>query len=138
MAAKLHRSLPFTEADHKRQKSLLERHDICLQALEALEDSQTVSAADKLSLSALRLGYCASYNACACIMGKTQMEYDSYLHSYRSLSQHARILIDSGHVDTSTQQNGVPTPTANFTFDTTVIPALFYIAICCRYPAVRH
>lgn len=138
MAVKLYGSLPFTEGDHQRQKDLLERHHMWLQALEAFECSRAVSTADKLSLSALRLGYCASYSACACIMDKTQMMYDSHLDSYRNLIRHAQILIDSDHVDTSSKPIDAPAPTANFTFDTTVIPALFYTAIRCRCPTTRR
>ena len=138
MAVKLYGSVPFTEADHERQKVLLERHRIWLQNLEALESSQAVSVVDKLSLRALRLGYCASYSACACIMDKTQMMYDSHLDSFRSLIRQARVLIDSSRTDTSTKQNGAPAPTANFTFETRVIPALFYTAIRCRCPATRR
>ncbi|KAF3050150.1 hypothetical protein E8E11_010251 [Didymella keratinophila] len=71
-------------------------------------------------------------------MDNTQMMYDSHLDSYRSLIRYARILIDSGRVDTSSKQISPPAPTANFTFDTTVIPALFYTAIRCRCPATRR
>lgn len=138
MAVKLYGSVPFNEPDHRRRDSLLARHHSWLQALEAFESSQALSVADKLSLSALRLGYCGSYSACACIMDKTQMMYDSYLASYRSLIQHARILIDSDRAGAPSKEIGAAESPANFTFDTMVIPALFYAAIRCRCPSTRR
>ena len=64
--------------------------------------------------------------------------YDSYLANYRSLIQHARILIESDRSGTPSKQISAPEPTANFMFDTMVIPALFYAAIRCRCPSTRR
>ncbi|KAF3031544.1 hypothetical protein E8E12_000899 [Didymella heteroderae] len=138
MAVKLYGSLAFTESDLKRQKCLLERYNIWLQALEAFENSQAVTAADVLSISALRLGYCASYSACACITDKTQMAYDVHLDSYRNIIRHASILIESLYVDDASETHSASAPTANFTFNTSIIPALFYTAIRCRCPVTRR
>ncbi|KAF1931341.1 uncharacterized protein M421DRAFT_2840 [Didymella exigua CBS 183.55] len=138
MAIKLYGSLSFTQADHKRRNDLLKRHRDWLEALKAFESSQTIPAADTLSLSALRLGYCASYSACACIMDKTQMSYDAHLESYHDINRHASFLIHSLEVGTSREQNCALTPSANFTFDTSLIPALFYLAIRCRCPITRR
>lgn len=138
MAIKLHESLPLTPSDHERQNDLLKRHHVWLQALEAFESPQTMSAKDILSLTALKLGYCTSYSACACIMDKIQLMYDAHLDSYRSLVRHVSILIDSLYLLTSDERSAALTAAANFTFDTSVIPAPFYTAIRCRCPATRR
>lgn len=138
MTNKLYRSLEFDQPDYKRQNDLLERHLLWLQAVEAFERSRTISTTDLLSLSALRLGYYASYSACACIMDKTQMSYDAHLDSFRKLIQHAGVLVDSLKVQPDSEQDRALSSTANFTFDTSVVPALFYLAIRCRCPATRR
>lgn len=102
------------------------------------ECSQAVSAADEIALSALWLAYFSSYSACACITDETQMAYDMRLDSFRSVFRHARVLIDSIHLDTSNKQDDSHSLTANFTFGTAIVPALFYAVIRCRCPAIRR
>lgn len=138
MAVKLYQSLPLTSSDHSRRDRILEEHHRFLKALIALEDSLELSVERFVTIGALKIGYYASYTACACISDKTQLSFDAHLISFRSLLGHAKDLINSW--DPYGFRNGNPPPkaAANFTFDTSLIPALFYTAIRCRCPTTRR
>lgn len=138
MAVKLYGSIPFTSTDHQRQADVLRRHYTWLQALTSLDNSREWSHKDTYALSALKLGYHASYTACSCIMDETQMAFDAHLNSFQQLVTHASRLARSLDHLSSYAQTPAPRVTANFTFDTSFVPALFYTAIRCRCPKTRR
>jgi hypothetical protein len=138
MAVKLYGLTPVTPADHRRRDLILERHLIWLQALQAFEGSQELSKRDTLAISALKLGYCSSFTACSCIDDKTQLSFDAHLANFQALVRHARDLTNSLDLDRRRRPSRASNAAANFTFDTSFIPALFYTAIRCRCPTTRR
>lgn len=132
MAVKLYTSTPFNPTDYERQANTLNHHCIWLQSLLALETSRDWSCDELHALSALKVGYHASFTACSCIMDETQMTFDAHLGSFRALIEHASLLAYSMEHTSSLKA------AANFTFDTSLVPALFYTAIRCRCPALRR
>lgn len=60
------------------------------------------------------------------------MAFDAHLRGFRSLITHAECLVQS--LDQAVYLQAA----ANFTFDTSFVPALFYTAIRCRCPVTRR
>ncbi|KAJ4985191.1 hypothetical protein SVAN01_09327 [Stagonosporopsis vannaccii] len=137
MAVKLYTSTPFSLSDHQRRADVLDRHSMWQQSLASLEKLCEWSQEDNYALSALKLGYYASSTACSCIMDETQMSFDAHLENFQSLIEHAKHIIHFlGLLSPRAQIS--PKAAANFTFDTSLIPALFYTAIRCRCPVTRR
>lgn len=138
MAVKLYQSIPLTTSDYRRRDRILKRHCIWLQALQAFESSRELVRPETLAISALKVGYHSSFTACACIMDGTQLAFDAHLVSFRLLIYHASDLIVSSTVQDCHTNTPPLHAAANFTFDTSLIPALFYTAIRCRCPITRR
>ncbi|KAJ8119094.1 hypothetical protein OPT61_g60 [Boeremia exigua] len=138
MAVKMCASVPFTSSDHQRQVDLLYCHRAWLQALVALENSREWSSNDMYALSALKVGYYSSYTACSCITDRTQMAFDAHLESFQLLLANAAFLISSLELRNCHTDPASMNVAANFTFDTSLIPALFHTAVRCRCPITRR
>ena len=138
MAAKLYGSMIVTPADHRRRDIITDRHRTWLQALQAFESSHELSNSDALAITALKLGYCSSFTACFCIADKTQLSFDAHLATFQALVQYATELTNSLDLHCRRTQSQLYKAAANFTFDTSLIPALFYTAIRCRCPITRR
>lgn len=138
MANKVYGSVQLTSSDYRRQHDLLDRHDVWSKALNALEGSRTWSKDDTASISALKLEFYSSYTACSCMADETQMLFDAHLAGFQAIVANARCVVDS--LDLDSRRTRVPTfgAAANFTFDTSFIPTLFYAAIRCRCPVTRR
>ncbi|KAF2132926.1 hypothetical protein P153DRAFT_382549 [Dothidotthia symphoricarpi CBS 119687] len=139
MTMKLFQAIPPTASDFQRQEHVLECHRTWLKALTALEDSQEFSKEESIDISALKLAYYSSYTACACVIDTRQMAYDAHLHSFKMLLLHANLVVNStGLLSASRTQTPCRVAAANFTFDTSLIPALYYTALRCRCPTTRR
>jgi hypothetical protein len=137
MAEKVYGSLALTPADYERQYDLISRHHVWLKALTDLECSRIWSKDDSVTLSALKIEYYSSFTACYCLTDDTQMDFDAHLAGFQSILTHARHVVNS--LDLPTRSSALAFgAAANFTFDTSFIPALFYSAIRCRCPATRR
>jgi hypothetical protein len=137
MAEKTNGSLALTPSDYERQYDLISRHHVWWKALTDLECCRIWSKDDLVILSALKVEYYSSFTACSCLTDETQMAFDAHIAGFQSLLGHARHVVDSFNLPTrtSTLASGAA---ANFTFDTSFIPALFYAAIRCRCPVTRR
>jgi hypothetical protein len=137
MAEKVYGSLALTPADYELQYDLISRHHVWLKALTDLECSRIWSRDDSVTLSALKIEYYSSFTACYCLTDDTQMDFDAHLAGFQSILTHARHVVDS--LDLPTRSSALAFgAAANFTFDTSFIPALFYSAIRCRCPVTRR
>jgi hypothetical protein len=137
MAEKVYGSLALTPADYERQYDLISRHHVWLKTLTDLECSRIWSRDDSVTLSALKIEYYSSFTACYCLTDDTQMDFDAHLAGFQSILTHARHVVDS--LDLPTRSSALAFgAAANFTFDTSFIPALFYSAIRCRCPVTRR
>jgi hypothetical protein len=67
------------------------------------------------------------------------MTFDAHLDSFKAIVYHATLLIDAMDVATRLQpQGGCSDAAVNFTFDTSLVPALYYTALRCRHPTTRR
>lgn len=139
MTMKVFQAIPPTVSDFRRRDHVLECHCTWFQALLALEGLQEISTEDKIDISALKIGYYSSYTACACVLDARQMFFDAHLRSFRTLLEHANLVINAiGLLNASRTQTSYSNTAANFTFDTSLIPALYYTALRCRCPTTRR
>lgn len=138
MAIKIFKSTSLTPSDYRRQHALLQRHEAWVEGLTELENSHVWTDDEKTALSALKVEYYSSFTACSCLTDKTQMSFDAHLFGFKNLLMHARRLVDSLEVSKRRIESLPPDAAANFTFDTSFIPALFYASIRCRCPTTRR
>jgi hypothetical protein len=68
------------------------------------------------------------------------MSFDTHLDSFEAIIYHATLLINNTmDIATRTQtQRSHTGAAANFTFDTLLVPALYYTALRCRHPVTRR
>ncbi|KAH6642151.1 hypothetical protein C7974DRAFT_384930 [Boeremia exigua] len=122
--------MAFDEERQEKQARLIECHRIWFERVQVAEDSQVWSEDDLVSLSALKVALYALTTYIGCAASTLQVPYDRYLHCFRALIRHAKIIMDAMEVNT--------TQAAKFTFDISIIPPLFHTATRCRCPATRR
>ncbi|KAJ4371156.1 hypothetical protein N0V83_004372 [Neocucurbitaria cava] len=114
---------------------LLTCHESWLQAMKVLENGGNLSKQDSLVASSLRLSHYATYIALAGATDIYQMSFDAHIADFEALNHHARIVLDSMNLPSSSP--GTPTtspsssassdpkdPAAHFTFEIALIPPL--------------
>lgn len=141
MAIKIFQGLEPSTSDLERQTYILSCHQTWLKGLLAFqENTRDMSEDDELAISALKLGYHATYTATACAHDACQMSFDTHLDSFEAIIYHATLLINNTmDIATRTQtQRSHTGAAANFTFDTLLVPALYYTALRCRHPVTRR
>ncbi|KAF9700042.1 hypothetical protein EKO04_001706 [Ascochyta lentis] len=138
IAVKLYQAIPPAASDFQGRNDVLALHLTWFKALLGLENSRHLSAADRLAISALKVGYYSSYSACACLLDTRQMSFDSQLDNFKLLLLHAQHLVNAPKPYSSRIEPLSPDAAANFTFDTSLVPALFYTAMRCRCPIARR
>lgn len=153
MAYKLFLREPITSADAQTQTQLLDCHHAWSQALETLEHESHLSLDDKIIASSLKVGYYSTYISLACAMEITQTPYDAHIAKFKALNHHTKIVLDSmplfqipspsipaqnGNRPSAFHPHTRPSPTANFTFEISLIPALQFAATRCRCPTTRR
>ncbi|CAN9149622.1 unnamed protein product [Alternaria sp. RS040] len=140
-AIKLFQGLEPSPSDVERQTHVLACHQTWFRALLAFEESSAlISEEDRLAMIALKIGYYTTYTASACVHDASQMSFDAYLDSFKTIIYHAEFLVNKT-VDTAspTQEHRMHSgAAANFTFDTCLVPALYYVALRCRHPSTRR
>ncbi len=139
MAVKIFQALPPSKPELERQAHILACHRAWLKALLAFENATNMSEEDRLDTSALKIGYYATYTATAGVHDARQMTFDAHLDSFKAIVYHATLLVNAMDVATRLQpQGGCSDAAANFTFDTSLVPALYYTALRCRHPTTRR
>lgn len=121
------------EKDLQHQKDILEYHRAWLHALEELERKTTLSKEDAITANSLKASHYCSYIFTACGTSASEMVFDQHLDGFKALINHARITLDSMGRSTSSSS-----PAANFTFEVSIIPFLYFTACHCRCPVTRR
>jgi hypothetical protein len=140
-AIKLFQGLEPSPSEVERQTHVLACHQTWFRALVAFEESSAlISEEDKLAMSTLKIGYYTTYTASACVHDASQMSFDVYLDSFKAIVYHADVLVNNTvNTPSSTQEQRMRSgAAANFTFDTCLVPALYYVALRCRHPSTRR
>lgn len=139
MAIKIFQGQKPSASDLERQAQVLSCHRTWSEALLAFESSRNLSEEDKRCISALKIGYYATYTATACVHSARQTSFDAHLNSFKAIIYHATLLINAMTVAIpSRPQTHRLNAAANFTFDTSLVPALYFAALRCRHPAIRR
>lgn len=141
MAIKLFQGLEPSAPNLERQSLVMACHESWLSALLAFEkNARDLSAANKLGIVALKIGFEATYTATACVHSARQMNFDSHLTSFRAIISFAALLINArdGTLRTNPHPAYRTAAAANFTFDTLLVTALYYTALRCRHSPTRR
>ncbi|KAF2467367.1 uncharacterized protein BDR25DRAFT_305745 [Lindgomyces ingoldianus] len=141
MAIKLIQLIPVTVEDFLRRYGILECHRAWYEAFQELECSQILSLEDKVTISALKLSYYATYIFAACATDVRQMSFDAHLSSFKALLHHAKIVfnfMDLGNLEDPQAKPSSRSAAANFTFEISIIPSLYFTATRCRCPTTRR
>jgi hypothetical protein len=98
---------PTTEemADHAH---LLRCHDSWFQALQILEREGNMSSRDIVVASSLRVSHYSTYVALANAFDIHQTAFDSHISSFKALNYHAKIVLDSMGLPTSSPSSVYP------------------------------
>lgn len=122
---------PITAEDYQAQENLLECQRAWYKALQRFETHVPLSEADKVTISALRTHYLAIYIWTDCLMEVRQTPFDAHLDGFIDLLLHAEVVLDfmgGQKAQASTR----------FTFEISLIPAIFFVATRCRCPVTRR
>ncbi|KAF2489857.1 hypothetical protein BU16DRAFT_166020 [Lophium mytilinum] len=138
----------ITEKNVHHQNYLLDCHYSWLDSLQTLERDGRLSKEDRLIASQLKVSYYATLIFIACVTETSQMPYDQHLRSFKALCYHARLVLESmGLASPSASPSSVGSnvtsstfyrPAANFTFEVSIVPPLFFCANRCRCPVTRR
>jgi len=139
MAFKLIRGLPVTAEDLACQKEILKCHREWYRALQQhLESVLDLSSHDKVILSLLKASYHSTYIISACATDVGEITYDVHLSGFKELICHVRIVLDSMELGENWAKRSHRAAAANFTFDVSIIPPLYFTACRCRCPVTRR
>jgi hypothetical protein len=122
------------------QKQLIRCLEVWYSSLQLLEQSGRLSEEDKVKLCVTKLIYYPLYVAMGVATDIDQMQYDrdDYTKSFQEIIRNARIVLDYKGLLPNGTSPPPPIPTANFTFEVSLVPALYYAVTRCRCPATRR
>jgi hypothetical protein len=134
MTLKMFQGIPPSPSVLQQRDEALQYHRSWWRALLKYETSHALSLEDRLDISALKVAYYTTYLTCACGDDPTQMAFDAYLDVFKAGLVEVDMLVEN----MSGPHNRDKRAAANFTFDTSLIPMLYYTAIRCRCPVTRR
>jgi hypothetical protein len=153
MGKKIFEGDAVTPEEIKYKNRLLELHHAWLLNFKAFERDKPLSKEDKIGVSSIMVSYYSTYTYINSVTDPSQTVYDQLLDEFKDLNHHARIILNAMNLappatdysslsDTSrgtmTVSSPKPNPAANFTFEISVVPPLFYCANHCRCPITRR
>jgi hypothetical protein len=122
---------PLTAKAHEAQAQILQCQRAWYKALQCFEADVLLSEADEIAISTLKTHYHAIYIWTDCVMEVRQTPFDAHLDGFRTLLHHAEVVLD--FMDHQKAQSAT-----RFTFEISLIPAIFFVATRCRCPATRR
>jgi hypothetical protein len=131
LSRKLILEQPFLAEDFTRQTHVLDCQLAWHRALATLMDTHKLSDADELVVSGMMTHYhtIRLWTANACTV--SQMPLDSHLEEFQDILRHAKRILDA--MDPNVTQTA-----ARFTFEISIIPALYFVGQRCRCPTTRR
>ncbi|KAF2464470.1 uncharacterized protein BDR25DRAFT_242370 [Lindgomyces ingoldianus] len=126
-----------TTKDLQYHAYLLSCHDSWFRALRILEREGKLSREDSVVASSLKISHYSTYIALAGAIDAHQTSFDAHISSFKALNHHAKIVLDSMNLPTSSP-SASKQGAAHFTFEISLIPPLYFAAIHCRCPATRR
>ncbi|KAF1845010.1 uncharacterized protein K460DRAFT_394764 [Cucurbitaria berberidis CBS 394.84] len=158
---KLYAGISPTTEDLQYHAHLLTCHESWFQALTSLECGGGLSAGDRIVASSLKISHYATYIALAGALDVHQISFDAHIASFKALNQHAKIVLDSMDLPTSSLSasaatpsnspssfsdsktstpslHGSKAPAAHFTFEISLIFPLYFAVMRCRCPTTRR
>jgi hypothetical protein len=124
-------SIPFTPEEFSKQACMLSCQRAWYTKLQKFRDTHQFSKSDDLAFSILLTHYHAIHVWTTCVLDYTQKAFDDHLDAYKVMVGHARLVLDAME----------PKPTRNaarYTFEISIIPALYFVATRCRCPTTRR
>lgn len=146
----------ITENDILYKGQLLQCHESWTFNLTAFERNNNLSSEDKLAIHSLKVSYYASYMYVSSVLASNHMQWDAQLHNFQALIHHARVVLNAMDLPLSPSSSSSsspessdgtlpgsppkpkPNPAANFTFEVSIVPHLFFVANSCRCPTTRR
>jgi hypothetical protein len=121
----------FSAEDVDKQQLVLACQRAWLAALEHYRNTHKLTEADELVISSLMIHYYPTYIWLTCYMEPSLMALDAYLDDMKTILRHCKHILDAMDLD-------APQPAAKFTFEMSVIIALYNVACGCRCPVTRR
>jgi hypothetical protein len=115
----------------REQNSLLACHRIWYQRLKDFEEENRLSAEEEIAVSALKISHHTTFITMACSTVLQETAYDVHLQRFKEIIRHGKLVIDS--LEARSRSHA-----ANFTFDISLIPPLYFAATNCRCPRTRR
>jgi hypothetical protein len=100
-------------------------------AVKHYKNTHALTNSDELVISKLLIGHYVTYIWLTCQLDPTAMAIDAYLEDFKTVLLYCERILDSMDLDT-------PQHAARFTFEISLIPALYSVALRCRCPATRR
>ena len=123
---------PILGEELRLQQKLLKSQEAWFRAIQDLERTKRLSTTEMLIAHTLKANYHALEVLFRCGPSTTQTDFDVYLPRFKLVLHHARFVMDS------TIERSNPSVAANFTFENSLVLALYLTACRCRCPVTRR
>jgi hypothetical protein len=120
-----------TIESYQEQDSLLACHHIWYQRLKDFEEQSRLSAEEQVTVSALKVSHHTTFVTVSCSTVLEETAYDAHLERFKEIIRHGKLVVES--LEARSQPHA-----ANFTFDISLIPPLYFAATNCRCPTTRR
>lgn len=121
----------LTASDLERNTYMLDCQRAWLHALHVFQKSHKLSGPEQLAISVMIMQYHTLYIWTAYTADVDQMKTDEHLDDFQDILRHGKLIVDS--MDLSAARVA-----ANFTFEISLIPALYFVGLRCRCPKTRR
>ncbi|KAF2825744.1 hypothetical protein CC86DRAFT_34424 [Ophiobolus disseminans] len=101
------------------------------EALDNFTRTRQLSDADQVAVSELMTHYHAVHIWTACAADISQMPFDKHLEGFQSILRHAELALNSADLN-------ITQSAARFTFEISLIPAVYFVGTRCRCPTTRR
>ncbi|KAH3912925.1 hypothetical protein HBH56_109360 [Parastagonospora nodorum] len=121
----------FTAKELGQKQLVLDCQQAWYAATEHYRNTHALTKSDELVIQALLIGHYITYIWLLCQLDPTAMAIDAYLDEFQTVLLYCERILDSMDLDT-------PQHAARFTFEISLIPALYSVALRCRCPVTRR
>lgn len=121
----------FSAKELEQKQLVLDCQRAWFVAVEHYRNTHALTDSDELVVNELLIGHHITYIWLTCQLDPTAMAIDAYLEDFKTVLLYCERILDSMDLDT-------PQHAARFTFEISLIPALYSVALRCRCPVTRR
>jgi len=121
----------FSVEELEQKQLVLDCQHAWYAAVEHYKSSHTLNDSDELVISELLIGHYITCIWLTCQLDPTAMVIDAYLEDFKTVLLYCERILDTMDLDK-------PQHAARFTFEISLIPALYSVALRCRCPVTRR